>query len=64
MGVANIFDHITPALEDLAYEAITPCQLTIDSSDIPDMDIFLTIGRLKVVLPRLGLARLRLSYTG
>jgi len=46
--VATIFDRVTlPALEDLAYEAIAPYQLTLDSSDTPHMDMFLNIGRLK-----------------
>ena len=47
--VATIFDHVAlPALEDLAYEAIAlNCQLTIDSSNTPPMDMFLNIGRLK-----------------
>jgi len=46
--VATIFDCVTlPALEDLAYEAITPCQLTLDSSDTLHMDMFLNIGCLK-----------------
>ena len=45
---ATIFDRVAlPALEDLAYEAITPCRLTLDSSDTPHMDMFLNIGRLK-----------------
>ena len=45
---ATIFDRVAlPALEDLAYEAITPGQLTLDSSDTPHMDVFLNIGRLK-----------------
>ena len=46
--MATIFDRVTlPALEDLAYEAIAPCQLTLDSSDTPHMDVFLNIGCLK-----------------
>ena len=37
--VATIFDRVTlPALEDLAYEAIAPCQLTLNSSNTPHMD--------------------------
>jgi len=45
---ATIFDCVTlPALEDLAYEAITLCQLTLDSSDTLHMDVFLNISRLK-----------------
>jgi len=59
--VATIFDHVAlPALEDLAYEAIAPCQLTLDSSDTPHMDMFLNIGRLKDTfsqLTRLSLLR-------
>ena len=52
--MATIFDRVTlPALEDLAYEAITPCQLTLNSSDTTHMDMFLNIGRLKDTISQL-----------
>jgi len=63
--VATIFDRVTlPALEDLAYEAIAPCQLTLDSCDTQHMDVFLNIGRLKDTLSQLTrLTLLRVCIT-
>ena len=47
-NVASLFRELAlPALEDFTFEAVTPCQVTIDSSKPPSMDMYLDIGELK-----------------
>jgi len=62
---ATTFDRAAvPAPEDLAYEAIAPCQLTLNSSDTPHMDMFLNIGCLKDTFSQLTrLTLLRVCIT-